>query len=339
MNNAFGRGQGTSARGYDKMGEGLLSVEFNMPAALPSRHDKSGDEISQSLPPYDRRQVFAVSDYDEHCPPSWTRSGYNSQLGCNELSYFVALIPGRGMWFNMTHLASHERDVAVLMSMQGVNPLTAWPIEGVNLEQYRDRCPKHGRALSADRYCSDCKFKLPGQNYIASTTGQPLWLDGFRTQDGMVRQFLITEDVARGVAAQVLGNKRTSSFAFAIFESRELKPRPSYRRRGYFMEEGGLESIDGGGLKSFSPPVTRGATRSLESRPKSLEVAAGARITQDVGIDPKSLDYWNDRPSVILHLNYTDEETFRDILRAGRRPEAEEGPLAGLRTGHTPYKG
>jgi len=153
-----------------------FSVGFNMPPAL------SGEEI-KTLPPYNKRMHFLVDKYPA-CPKDWLRSEGIVK------SFFVPVVEGSGMWFDFNDNESHTHHVAIVISVQGVNPITGMPCNDAQLEQYIEECPKHKIKFGPDRYCSKCDYKWPKQNYI-TTTGTPrghFWLDGFRTAEGIIRQ-------------------------------------------------------------------------------------------------------------------------------------------------------
>ena len=169
-----------------------LTVSLNMPSAL------TGEGVNR-LPPYCRQKPFKVDEW--HCPENWMHGSSRAS------SYFIATEPGRGLWLDFNENSSHKHDVAILISIQGVNPLTGLPTTEMRLEQYKEKCPKHLVPFQQDLFCPTCGYKWSPQNYM-STTGQPsglLWLDGFRTEDGVIRQYIFTEEEKRGVAAQIIG--------------------------------------------------------------------------------------------------------------------------------------
>jgi hypothetical protein len=55
-----------------------------------------------------------------------------------------------------------------------------------------------------------------------------LWLDGFRTPDGKVRQYIFTEEEARSVAKHVIGEDRVFAIGVAFYLSKNAKPVPQY---------------------------------------------------------------------------------------------------------------
>lgn len=287
-----------------------LSCVLNLPRAREKRYDAAGNELDQSLPEYSPRAAFSVADYT--VPEQWVKPGPD------EASYFVPVAAGRGLWLDFNRCASDTHHVAVLVSVQGVNAITGQPTRGHGLEQYKHQCPIHGVTFGADRYCPSCGYKWPAQNYLA-TTGTPrgsFWLDGFRTEDGTTRQFVFTEEMARSVAAQLIGQDRVFAIAVRFYRSVSPKPvAPVYRgvTRG-----GGMKSF---GVDSVLESTTRGASRSLE-------VGYGARIAQRVYPDHEHITFWRPQPDGTIYINYVDEETCQQLLN-GRR-NRQEGFLNGL---------
>ena len=82
---------------------------FNMPEAQKSVIN--GDtEVSQSLPPYAKRQNFLVDDYK--CPTSWLRSTGKT------MSYFVPVKEGYGMWLDFNKNFENTKNVAIVVSVK-----------------------------------------------------------------------------------------------------------------------------------------------------------------------------------------------------------------------------
>jgi hypothetical protein len=198
-----------------------FSVGFNMPKAIVSK--KSGEsEDSNSLPPYARRKCFLVDDYLA-CPTDWMRS--SGKL----TSYFVAIKEDYGLWLDFNKNQNKKYHVAIVISIQGVNPITGMPCTDAYLEQYIDNCPKHNEKFGANRYCEKCGYNWPKQNYI-STTGNnvdELWLDGFRTAEGIVRQYILTKEDTksskRGVASNIIGDDKVYAIGLSFFISKEQR--------------------------------------------------------------------------------------------------------------------
>ncbi len=210
-----------------------LKCGLNMPEKISSAF-AGGGETSHGLPPYALVDAYPVDEY-EACPTNWE---HGSDVAS---SYFVGVKEDHGMWLDFNECFYHTHDVAVVISIQGVNPITGQKMvkeKALCLEQYHKQCPIHNAKFQQDRYCPDCGFKWPGQNYLA-TTGTPemmLWLDGFRSQDGKVRQYIFTEEEMRGIAAQSIGKDRVYAIGIAFYLSKHKKPyttkRPEERKQG-----------------------------------------------------------------------------------------------------------
>ena len=351
-----------------------FSCELNTPDAY---QDKGS---SFSLPPYARRNAHKVDEYPLS-PASWMRGGADAT------SYFVPVEEGKGMWLDFNGNFNLKHHVAILLSIQGINPLTGLK-STTGLEQYRKCCPKHGTAFQSDRFCPDCGFKWPAQNYMA-TTGTPhgyLWLDGFRSDDGNIRQYVFTKDEARGVAAQLIGNERVFAIAVSYYLSKKEKPTPpamdirpglsdsdfvhpwkKYSNTGpiwisqpndVIYEDGGKLDLDYGTYCSSASDlserriVNRSMLRSSdglkgkimaqaanfaaepELEPEKLEIAAGARITQQIYDDPEDLSFWREKPDGTLYICYCTEADAKRILGAGKRAEKQEGFLSEIKVGN-----
>lgn len=292
------------ANTYRTMQIGKFTAGLNLPQGVVSRRDSFGKEIVQGLPPYAPAAVYAVADC-ENPPADWRRNDEKTQV------YVVGVPNGRGMWLDLTSNTRLENVVAAVVDVQGVNVLTARPVGyPIHLEQYRDRCPVHGTTLTATRKCADCGFEWPAQNYLFSDDRHTMWIDGFRVQGangaptGETRQFLFTDDTRRGVAATVLGEKRSFDIKIAFFEGPQ-KPLSALRRsRGMTLESMSF------GEKSLG--ATRGATRSME-------VSAGALISQNYGVDNRNVNEYGPLAGMIV-LYYVREADLPSIV--GRKADA-----------------
>jgi len=187
---------------------------FNMPEA------ETGEQIN-GLPGYSKRMPYLVDEYPA-CPKNWMRSKGKVK------SYFVPVVEGKGMWLDFNENQENQYHLAIVISIQGVNPVTGLPCKEAKLEQYSDKCPKHNVDFGPERYCDKCRFHWPKQNYI-STTGTPkdyFWLDGFKAANGIVRQYILTAEKMKGVAANTEGVKENRVYAVGVsfFLSKDKKP-------------------------------------------------------------------------------------------------------------------
>jgi hypothetical protein len=173
-----------------------------------------------ALPPGHSVPVYPI-DALPGCPEDWVRG---------QGSYVCPVAPDWGLWFDWT--MNDHLNTSILSSVKGMNPITGQKMEGLKLNQFKEKCPVHDIPFKGDeRFCEKCDYRWPSQNYIASPN--VLWQDGFRQPDGSVRQFFFTEDEERDVASAVIGEKNTvPAFGFAFFEPkvRREQPRASMSR-------------------------------------------------------------------------------------------------------------
>lgn len=328
-------------------------AEINMPPA------PEGDGVHK-LPPYDKQKVHVVDLYKD-CPSNWMHGSSKAS------SYFLVLRPGRHLWIDLNANFKHTHNIAIVLSIQGINPITGQQTKELRLEKYEENCPIHNIKLGHGRYCDKCGYQLPAQNYI-STVSTPhgfLWIDGFRAENGIIRGFLITEDTVRGVANQLIGEDRVFAIGIAFYLSKEPKPAPI--GRSFLRSSGpGMSSVSGASnSKIFSNEVfgassmslttcsmkpnndcqdsielTSGGieqlSRGISRNVKKLEIAAGAKINQEFYRDPQSLDFYQDEPAGIIYVNYCTEEDCDRILASGPKDltKGGEGFLAGLKVGN-----
>lgn len=193
-----------------KIREKDTTMELNGFKAQIMEAERLVGENVFGLPPGSPLPVYKVSDFIEKA------AGWIDAEG----SYVVPVNPDKGLWFNWT--ANDERNTAVLPSVKGCNPITGQQIDGFGLESYQKKCPVHGTDLNEDLYCEECGYKWAPQNYVCAPN--TLWWDGFRDEDGTVRQFFFTEDMKRDVAAAMLGKENTvPAFGFAFYTAKEKR--------------------------------------------------------------------------------------------------------------------
>ena len=318
---------------------------LNMPEGIKSQ-ENNGEEISNSLPPYNRRKAFLVDKYST-CPNNWMTSEGRIK------SYFVAVEENQGMWLDFNKNSEHDHEVAIVISVQGINPLTGLPCKDPQLEQYIDNCPKCNVKFGPDRLCKTCGFVYPKQNYI-STTGSKigqLWLDGFRAADGVVRQYILTQDKLRGVANSLIGEDRVFAIGVSFFISKNKKEKKteinglldplgtyikhikhtkgfptfsaqkSYTSNNSNMFLSTTDSYDYDNnveccYAASASPVSLKRSISPVSV-KKVEVGAGAKIDQKLGDDPNDLSFWKNEPEAIICINYCLEEEAEKIIDGG----------------------
>ncbi len=207
-----------------------IYASLNMPEAYKSQLGEDETETSIGrLPPYNRRQAFLVDEYPS-CPSNWMRS-------TNVLSsYFVPVQNGHAMWLDFNHNDTNTHHVAVVISIQGINPLTGLTVETPRLEQYVNNCPKCDTELKHDRLCPKCDMKYPKQNYLCTnaTLNGFFWIDGFRMANGIISQYIFSEETMRGVASNLIGKDKVYAIGLTFFLSKEAKPLVNQVHGEYF---------------------------------------------------------------------------------------------------------
>ena len=313
-----------------------------------------GDQVF-GLPPGRPLEVF-YADQFEKWPEGWMHGAG---------VFLIPVSPNKGLWFDWT--MNDSNNTAILSTVKGCNPITGMQTSGFHLERYETKCPKHGCDFIADRFCSECNYKWPPQGYICQA---PLWWDGFRSDEGHVRQFFFTEDELRDVATHMIGKENVMpAFGFAFYRSKEprVNPQPAYRMK-YLVGDVGYpygvstdwESVsatntdtissilynasspcsdvafmgeDRGVAKSFSYSASDVNTkRSLKKTSiKEVSVGSGARINQSVIQDPYPFESWKDVPDAVMTIYFVFQEKFEELKAGGFR--TLEGKPEGMLTG------
>lgn len=313
-------------------GEPRLGLVVNLPSAYTAA--TTAAQNPRRLPSYNPVAGHAVDDYAA-CPETWPRRAGTTG------SYFVAVEEGRAMWLDFNVCVTHPYHVAVVVTIQGINPLTGRRTAAPALERYPDD--------------PSVETWLRGRQNYLSTVGTPVglfWIDGFRAQDGTVRQYVFTADSSRGVAAQLIGVDRVFAVGAAFFLSRQPKPVCLATPCGERVSVAGQVPHDSGLMRSYKPasqawyaagnspmtcstlaangPVQVFAASTVR---RSLELAAGEEINQVLYRDPTELDFWQAEPAGLVVVNYAPASQVQDILAGGRQAPSE-GFLNGLTKGH-----
>lgn len=175
-----------------------------------------GDTV-HGLPPGRPLPVYMVDDFKE-VPESWMKGPG---------VFVVPVKPNKGLWFDWTN--NSKVNTAVIPTVKGCNPITGMQTSGFHMERYEEKCPKHNKPFKAERFCEECGYKWPFGNYVAAPN--ILWFDGFRSDDGSVRQFFFTEEELRDVATHMIGKENTvPAFGFAFYRPKEMREEHSSSR-------------------------------------------------------------------------------------------------------------
>lgn len=236
---------------------------------------------------------------------------------------FVALHDTEALWLSFN---AGGRPMALLVGAGGINALT-------------------GEKLGT---------KLDKDNYIV-TPPQP-WLDGWKSEDGCVYQFVATpyeKGEGKTVAEQLIGKEsKTGAIGLAVFESKDprLTVKHSSPVEGYgtspfdgvlFSKGVIIEDCAMPQMKSSAMSVNsiQGAmrssrrARSASASPRrtisEMGIGKGGKIRQKVYPDPYGLETWQDSPVAAVAVYVVNAEAFEEIT-------GEKIPKP---VGHESYKG
>lgn len=199
-----------------------------------------GDYVHR-LPPGVALEVYPMDAFLK-VPENWMKG---------QGVFVVPVRPNKGLWFNWR--MNSEANTAVIPTVKGCNPITGLQTSGFHLEKYENKCPKHNVDFMADRFCPKCNYKWPDRNYVSMS---PAWWDGFRSEDGTVRQFFFTEDELRDVATAMIGKENTvPAFGFAFYGPKERRPEITASSRYGSLKLMGSQS----GLHSYGSSVDGGS--------------------------------------------------------------------------------
>jgi len=165
-----------------------------------------GDQVF-GLPPGNALTVYHADSFKVY-PEGWMKGPG---------VFVVPVRPNKGLWFDWRE--NDQNNTAVIPTVKGCNPITGLQTTGFHLEKYENKCPKHGCDFESHRFCPECGYKWPDRGYVS---GSPMWWDGYRSEDGSVRQFFFTEDMMRDVATHMIGKENTvPAFGFAFYSPKE----------------------------------------------------------------------------------------------------------------------
>ncbi len=137
--------------------------------------------------------------------------------------FVVPVRPDKGLWFDWRR--NDNINTAILPTVKGCNPITGLQTSGFHLERYEEKCPKHKCNFMAEKFCPECNYRWPPQNYISYPN--VLWWDTWMTSKGLGRQFFFSEDELRDVATHKIGKENVvHAFGFTFFTPKEKRARP-----------------------------------------------------------------------------------------------------------------
>jgi len=198
-------------------------------------------EHTFGLPSGENIPVFPVDAFLE-APYEWVKGPG---------SYVCPIESEWGLWFDWR--GNNKMNTAILPSVKGMNPINGRKIEDLALERYKKTCPTHGTDfLGNDRLCEQCGWSWPPQNYVCAPNA--LWWDGFRADDGTVRQFFFSKEEEADIASAVIGSHNVApAFGFCFYKPKKeyvINPPPVTYNTGYYGYSGfsghsGLSGVSG----------------------------------------------------------------------------------------------
>jgi hypothetical protein len=235
----------------------------------------------------------------------------------DEGGFFVPLHDTEALWISFRH-SGHP--VAVLVGAGGINALT-------------------GEKLGT---------KLEEDNYMV-TPPQP-WLDGWKSDDGCVYQFVATpHKKGKGitVAEQMIGaESKTGAIGLAVFEPNDIRALQPFSK----PIEGYGDSPTDNDFTWSAPPLAQSLSDVLSAageagpvssaKPKltaqadgvelaEMGIGKGGRIHQKIYHDPYGIEVWQDAPVAAVAIYMVNAQAFEEIT-------GEKIPQP---VGHEKYKG
>lgn len=219
-------------------------------------------------------------------------------------AYFIAMHSKEAMWINFQTCTP----VAVVIGAGGINALDGKPVSE----------------------------KLEKDNYLV-TPPQP-WLDGWKTEDGSVYQFVATETGENKTIGEQLAQTTDHALTFAVYETKNPeKFQNQFVSRGGFagMPKGGLEGMP---LMACSFSVGAECCLETDSLVNEMGMGKGGKITQKIYEDPHGIEEWKESPTKTMKIYLINASEFSEITgKEMPKPVVEEeynGCWYGVDDGH-----
>lgn len=198
--------------------------------------------------------VLKVDDYADRVPPFWRRTG----------GVFIPMYQREALWLNFS--GTHWPPVAVKVGVGKVNALTGETL---------------AKGLAAEP-----------QDYLVCPD-QP-WLDGIKSGEGFIRQFVAMPlGMGFSVEGQLTGKEDFGGIQFIVYD-----PKPGrFRAR---------------------PEQIERCCCCMESNSASMGLGAGGRMRQKVYPDEYGIETWDLSKSGRLYVHIANSMMFREIT--GKEP-------------------
>ena len=146
--------------------------------------------------------------------------------------------------------------------------------------------------------------KLEEDNYLV-TPPQP-WLDGWKTENGSVHQFVTTHTGNGKTIGEQLGNDNDHALSISIFKAKH----PEKLRNNSFQRPGGVVWGDSetGSLENEEPSYCCRAVCCSE-----MGIGKGGKIKQKIYKDPHGIETWLESPEKNVKVYLIKASAFSEI--------------------------
>jgi len=222
-------------------------------------------------------KTVRVADNEEpaNLPPSlgnfelFKVSDYMCPESWDKDAYFIAMHSKEAMWISFQTVTP----VAVMIGAGSVNALDGKPF---------------GEKLEKD-------------NYLV-TPPQP-WLDGWKTEDGSVYQFIATEAGENKTIGEQLAKTKDHAIVFSVYE-----PKNPEKFKNQFVGRNVLAF--GGGLECCSLVQCASGCASLTNE---MGLGKGGKIIQKIYDDPYGIEEWKETPTKTMKVYLINASEFSEI--------------------------
>jgi hypothetical protein len=158
--------------------------------------------------------------------------------------------------------------------------------------------------------------KLEKDNYLV-TPPQP-WLDGWKTEDGSVYQFVATETGENKTIGEQLAQTKDHALTFSVYEPKNPEKLRCNTRRAFGF---------GGGLECCSMMQCAAGSCDYEtdSLVNEMGLGKGGKIIQKIYDDPHGIEEWKESPTKTMKVYLINASEFSEITgKEMSKPVAEE---------------
>lgn len=212
--------------------------------------------------------VRKVSDYENRVPQKWREQG----------GVFLPMFQREALWVSFQ--SPSWRPVAVKVAAGKVN------------------------AVSGKPWTEKLQADSENQDYLV-TPPQP-WLDGFKTGDGMVRQFVAMPlGMGYTVEGQVTGEETHGGLQLLVVDAVEGRFKPPVRR-----------GIGAGGMSvncNYEPMLFSSAAVATNSEFCSMGLAGGGSIEQKIYPDPYGIETWSEVRTGRVFVHIVNSSMWKEI--------------------------